>query len=360
VPKQTSNERETVEGVRRYTRRALGAAGVAVVVATLLFVLWHTREVLLLIFGGVLVGVLLAAARDWLVKHSRLSRGWALGVTIMLVLAIIGGFAWMFASQVAQQIDQLVRELPQSLEALTRGLTRYEWGRWLISQVPRQIEQRAGDGGALSTATSVASGAFRAFGQFVVALVIGCYLAARPRLYVDGIVRLVPITKRPRVREVLFVIGDTLRWWLLGRIASMIAVGVATTIGLALIGTPLALTLGLIAGLMDFVPNIGPIIAAVPAVLLGVTQGPTQGLSVALLFVAIQTLEGYVITPLVEQRTVELPPALTIAAQVFAGVLLGGIGLVLASPLVATIVVLVRKLYIEDALGDVDAEESVR
>jgi predicted PurR-regulated permease PerM len=117
-------------------------------------------------------------------------------------------------------------------------------------------------------------------------------------------------------------------------------------------GVPLALTLGLIAGLLSFIPNFGPILSAVPAILLAFIHSPISAVYVACLFVGVQVVESNVVTPFIERKTVELAPALTIVFQLILGVLIGGLGLVLATPLLAVIVVLVKTVYFEDVLGD--------
>jgi predicted PurR-regulated permease PerM len=118
------------------------------------------------------------------------------------------------------------------------------------------------------------------------------------------------------------------------------------------LGVPLALTLGILAGLFNFIPTFGPWIAAIPAVLIAFVQSPQQALYVAVLYVALQSLDGYVFTPLVDRKSVEMPPVLTIAAMLLLGVVFGFLGLLLASPLAATLLILVKMLYIEDVIGE--------
>lgn len=130
----------------------------------------------------------------------------------------------------------------------------------------------------------------------------------------------------------------------------MAIIGACTAVGLWALGVPLALTLALLAAALTFVPNFGPILAAVPAVLLGLLESPTKALYVVLLYVGVQTVESYVLTPLIQKRTVSAPPALTILAQVLLGVLVGGLGVVLATPLTAVALVLARELYVRDVL----------
>jgi predicted PurR-regulated permease PerM len=173
---------------------------------------------------------------------------------------------------------------------------------------------------------------------------------------VRGITKLFPIEKRPRVREILYQIVDMLGWWLIGKAGSMLVIGILTWIGLWIIGVPLSLTLGLIAGLLSFIPNFGPILSAVPAILLGFIDSPVKALYVLILYIVVQLIESNLITPMIERRTVELPPALTIISQLALGVLIGGLGLVLATPLLAVVMVLVQTVYIQDVLGDRDVE----
>jgi predicted PurR-regulated permease PerM len=171
-------------------------------------------------------------------------------------------------------------------------------------------------------------------------------------VYVRVILRLIPLSRRDRVQEVLYETGHMLWRWLVGRLLAMLVVGVLTTLGLWLIGVPLAPALGLLAALGEFVPNIGPFLAFVPAVLLAMTESVTRGLAVVLLYLILQVFESYVLTPLVEKHSIELPPALTIAVQVLLGVLLGAVGLALAVPLAAVAMVFLQRLYVEDTLGD--------
>jgi predicted PurR-regulated permease PerM len=133
---------------------------------------------------------------------------------------------------------------------------------------------------------------------------------------------------------------------------SMLSVGIFISVGLTMLGVPLGLILGIIAGLLDFIPYVGPIIAGVPAVLIALSMGPDMALYVILLFLVVQTIEEYILQPLVEARAVELPPALTIVTQLIFGMLMGFAGVALATPLTATLMVLVNMLYIEYILGD--------
>jgi predicted PurR-regulated permease PerM len=192
--------------------------------------------------------------------------------------------------------------------------------------------------------------------NFFIAILVAIYLASEPQTYIHGFTKLFPLGRRARVREVLAEIGETLQWWLVGKSGSMLVIGILTWIGLSIIGVPLALTLGLIAGLLSFIPNFGPILSAIPAILLAFIESPVSALYVIGLYVGIQLFESNLVTPWIERQTVELPPALTILSQLTLAVLIGGLGLVLATPVLAVIMVLVQMLYIQDVLGDKETE----
>jgi predicted PurR-regulated permease PerM len=183
-------------------------------------------------------------------------------------------------------------------------------------------------------------------------LFIGIFLAWQPSAYRRGFVRLFPERRRKRVREVLNAIGYVLQRWLVGQVVLMTIVGVLTWIGLHFLDVPFALPLALFAAFAEFVPYIGPIVAGIPAVLVALAEGPELAIWVAGLYIAIQSVESYLLTPLIQQRAVYLPPALLLFSQVILGVTAGPLGVIVATPLAAAGLVAVNKLYVEDVLGD--------
>ena len=126
----------------------------------------------------------------------------------------------------------------------------------------------------------------------------------------------------------------------------MLVVTIMTGIGLAIIGVPMWLALAIIAGILNFIPNFGPIMAMVPAVLVSLTISPATAVIVAALYITVQVIESSLITPNVQKRLIDIPPALIIIAQLLISPLAGGWGLVLATPLMAVIMTLVQELYI--------------
>lgn len=337
----------------RDAHRVLLAAGIVLAVGAGAALLIYAADVFLIAFAGILIANILRMPSEWLSERTGIAPTWYVGAVTVILIVVLGLGAWLAAPRITAQFGELAAGLTDAL-----------------SRVQQQIEQRlgidieqdllpdvAGNGPPiipmiLGRVTGVISGALGAVVNIIVIVALGFYLALHSRFYFRGLVRLFPIRTRPRVAEIGEEVGTTLRWWLLGQLVTMTVVGVITTIGLWLLGIPLAGTLGLITGLLEFAPFIGPILAAVPAVLIAFTQSPMDALYVIVLYIAIQQIEGYLITPYVQQRAVELPPALTIFAQLLMGVLFGLFGLLLATPLVAAGMVVVRMAYIEDVLGD--------
>ena len=186
----------------------------------------------------------------------------------------------------------------------------------------------------------------------VLILFVGLYLAAEPELYIDGVTRLFSHEYRDHARKLLYAVGTALAGWLVGQGIDMAFIGVMTGLGLWAIGVPLAFSLGLLAALANFIPNFGPFIALVPSELLALTVNPHKMVGVFVLFLIVQGIEGYILQPVIQRRTVSLPPALTVLAQVLLGLLLGPMGVILATPLMASAMVLVKVLYVRDVLRD--------
>jgi predicted PurR-regulated permease PerM len=312
---------------------------------------WRITHVLLVIFAAVLLAILLDGLARMLVRRLRLGHLTALGLGLMIVAAVLAGFGFLAGPQVSEQLGQLGERLPEAVAQIRATIEAQAWGRALLRNAPAPAELVASPGDVLGQISGVFSTALGTVVNLSIILIMGLYLAANPAVYLDGLRLLVPQNLRPRAEEVLGALGQALRWWLIGRISSMVAVGVLTGIGLWIIDMPLALALALTAGLFAFVPLVGPIISAVPAVLLGLLEDPVKAAYALGVYSGVQFLEGNFITPLIQKHTVSLPPAVLLTAQLLMGVLFGFLGVLLATPLAVTAIVLIQMLYVQDLLG---------
>jgi len=337
---------------RKLMRRFVLVDGIAVLFLALIAAVVLAIGALLLLFACVLFAVLLYELSAILCRRFGWNRKVALAAVVLGLLLIIGLGGWAMAPQIAEQSTELVQQIPQSLQRLRQMVESRPLLARIAADLPdakhllQSLQQFVPNAGLFF------GGVLGAIGNVAIILFVGIYFALSPRQYKQGIVKLVPQGKRERAVQVMDDIGDTLARWLIGKSLSMLIVGVATAGGLTLLGVPLGLILGIIAGLLDFIPYIGPIMAGVPAVLIALSISPDLALYTVLLFLGIQTIEGYVLQPLVEARAVEIPPALTIVMQLVFGSLFDFAGIALATPLTAMLMVLVDKLYVEDILGD--------
>lgn len=332
--------------------------GFVVFTLLLLILLYYTFDVILLIFGAALLAIFLRGLAEILGRFVTISETWLVLIVSALLIAILAGAIALLAPDVADQVRHLRVELPRSAESVATYISQFGWGRTLIEQLPsvEDMRQSINPSSLLSGVGGFFSSTVGAVGNFFIVILLAIYLATEPRFYVHGFIKLFPKPRRHRATQVVASVGDTLRWWLIGKVGSMIFIGILTWIGLSIIGVPLALTLGLIAGLLSFIPNFGPIISALPALLLAFIASPITAVYVLGLYVGVQLIESNIVTPLIERETVELPPALTIVFQLALAVLVGGLGLILATPLLAVIMVVVQMVYIQDVLGDKDVE----
>ncbi len=332
-----------------FVRRTLIAvsltAGVTLLVALVIF----GAHVLLLGFAGILFAIFLRSLASALSRWTRLPEGWATLVTVLLLVGLMVGSACWMAPSLIEQVQQSSERLPQAVDKLRARIEQYPWGNWLISHMPSGSGQ---GGGMLGRIASFVSTTIGNVVNMLVVVFVGLYLAAQPTLYLSGLMRLVPPERRTRLTMVLNETGYELRWWLFGQVFAMFLIGTLVTLGLWALGIPMALLLGVIAGVLNFIPNFGPIASAVPAVLLALVEDPTKAVWVIGVYLAAQHFETYLITPLIQQRNVQLPAVLTIVAQVLMGLFVGIIGVALATPLVIVVIVLVKMLYVEDVLGD--------
>lgn len=337
--------------------KALIQASVVAAVALFVLLLLYAAEMFLVVFAGVLLAVLFNAMSMWIAKKTGLSEKWSTPIALIAPFLLIGIFIWFIAPDVSSQATELADRVPKAARELEQRLLQYQWTSWIMDR-QEQVQQALPSGSrALDIAGRFFTTTFGALGNLVLALALGIFFSATPHLYASGIIRLVPVPKRQRASEVLESTRSTLVYWLSAKLIEMAVIGVLTTIGLWLIGIDLALVLGIIAALLSFIPNFGPVISIIPALLIALVSGLDKVLYVIALYAGVQTLESYVLTPILQKKMVDMPPALTISVQVLFGFLVGALGIILATPLAAAVMVMTRMLYVEDALGDRSAEQ---
>ena len=325
-----------------FLKRTLIAIGLVILAVILLVIAFKAVAVLLLIFLAILLAIFVRTLAAFVRGYS----GWRFRWCMLLVLGVILGLitlgVLLLGPNAAIQISDVMQQLPQVRDKLQQ----YGWAG-LVYHIPGMEQLLSGQLNIWNRLTESFSFS-NTFGPIIsvgLVIVIGLYLAAAPGIYVDGAVSLCPPAARPECRRILESMGETLKWWLLGQSLGMLFIAITVSIGLRLLRMPLSITLGIFAGLMAFIPNIGYFLSIAPAILLAVIASPFTAFWVLVLYTGAHWGNDYVITPAVQRRTVHLPPGLTISMQLLLGFLMGGIGLMIATPLVAVLLVLVKAVY---------------
>ncbi|WP_420822345.1 AI-2E family transporter [Sphingomonas aracearum] len=313
--------------VRQELKRASIWLGLASAIALAVLLV----QPLLVIFAGVVFAALLDGGVRLLGKALPIGRGWRLLIVCLLVVAFLLGTFYLTGVQVTAQFTQLQETLQQQTVRFTAWLTDKGImpGASDVSGLARQAL------GSVGKLTSWVGTAVSALTTLFMIMVIGLFLAMDPSIYARGVEWMVPSDARPEFALTVRRMGDTIRRLLAGRLLGMLAEGVFTWLALMLVGVPMAMILGILTGLLAFIPNIGALISGGLMVAVGFSAGMDTGIYAILVYVGVQTFDGYVLLPMVAKRTVDLPPALTLGAQILASALFGILGLALADPMTA-------------------------
>ena len=321
--------------------------GTAIVLATLAgaYMLWLLVDLLLLLFACALVSLILLTITNAVRRRTRLPFGVALALAVLGLLVLIGGAFAFFGTTLQGEFAELSTRLPGAWTSVQGQLRNSPIG----AQILERAQGLAPSGQAVvNAATTALTAVGGAVSGLIIVLIGGLYLAAQPTLYAVGLLRLIPPRARGPAAETLDAISVSLKNWLKGQALGMLFVGLATGLGLWLVGVPAAWAIGLVAGLAEFVPYLGILVAGIPAILLGFGQGTDTGLWTIGVLIAVQQIQGNLVMPLLQNRMVDLPPAVTIFGIIAAGILFGVAGVLLATPLTIVVLVLVRRLYLEE------------
>jgi predicted PurR-regulated permease PerM len=323
--------------------------GITILILIIITLLKFVFHFVLMAFAGTLLAIFLYGLASFIKKKTSIPRGLALFLVIFFLVLIFAGMIFLSGPRFMEQISLLIDKIPQAESQLRYLLEKNEWLHKLFSGSQQTLSL---GGNILGKVTGIFSNIFDALVTVFIILIVGIYLAANPTIYIHGIISLLPHKGRKRGGELFQALGHGLKWWLFGRIMVMVIVGVFTAIGFSIIQFPLAITLGAIAGFTAFIPYLGPLLAAIPALLIALTEQPILLLYGTIVFVFIHVLEGYILTPMIQQRAVSIPPAVLITVQILMGYLGGILGILLATPIALVFIIIIQMLYVEDYLGE--------
>ena len=366
--------------------------------------LWFANALFLVVFLGILFSIAVSAGVDRL-ERLRIRRGVGAALIVLSFFALLGGFGAWLAPTLRSQGAELRQKLPEAVDRVEEWVNQRQRGMFGIllggtEAVARQGgsttatdsaaarnpaatgtagrgTQASGERSALppaagDTAAAQAGGApqlnqriqeklsgasrflfpfltntVQALGGILIIVFLSIYLAADPQLYRRGVLALIPDRRRAQGALVMDRLGAVLRKWLVTQLIAMVVIGAVSTIVLLILDVKAAFALGVLAGLFEFIPTVGPLLSAIPAVAMGFLDSPQKAATVAVAYWGIQFLENHILIPLLMKGGMDLPPALTVVAQALLALVFGFLGLMVAVPMLATVMVMIQVLYLE-------------
>ena len=388
------------------------AAGLVLAMYLTLRLLWFANALFLVTFLGILFAIAVSAGVDRLQKL-RIPRGVGAALIVLSFLGLLFGFGAWLAPTLRAQGTELRQKLPEAVDRVEQWVNKRQSGMFGIilggsdAVRPGGTAVPAPAGGQTATAAAPAgatggqttptqpggagagqptssnatqgsaqgapelkgriqeklSGASRylfpfltntveAVGGILIIIFLTIYLAADPQLYRRGVLALLPMRRRKQGVEVMDRVTVVLRKWLVTQLIAMVVIGTVTTVVLLILKVKAAFALGLLAGLFEFIPTVGPLLSAIPGVAMGFLDSPEKAAYVAVAYWGIQFLENHILIPLLMKGGMDLPPALTVVTQALLALVFGFLGLMVAVPLIATVMVMIKVLYIEQQQAD--------
>lgn len=338
-----SEKTSTPDNNKTFGNKIWITTGIVLLVLLSVYLFTTLLNLLLLVFAGVLMSVYFHAGADFLKKKLKMGSPYALILSMTLNIIIIGLFFWFVGARLNSQVNELSDKLPQTLEHAKTWLSERPLGEKILNYSTNSLNS----GKANSTIKSFFSSTFGILSDLYIVVLLGMFFTASPKIYRKGLIHLIPPKGKATAEKLWDELHQILKNWLKGQIFGFFFIAVLSGLGLWILGMPLVLTLALVAGLLNFIPNFGPLIALIPAVLLGLMQGTNTALWVFGLYTFIQIIQTAVMQPLIQKKMVSVPAALLVFGQVGMGVVAGFWGVLLATPLIAIVMTLVNKLYVE-------------
>lgn len=335
-------ERDT-EKTLSFKKKVFFVTKILAFTSILLLLFEATFRIFLLVLAGSLIAIFFRGLSGLIERKTHWKEWVCVTISVLSTFIVVAGLFWLIGAKVQDQMAELVETLPKTIENAKAKLNNTTIGEIIVDR----LSSKNSIDKAQVFAGQFFQSSFGVFGDIYVVLFIGIFFTISPKTYTNGMLQLIPERGQQKATDVLDRLGEQLRKWLKGKLFSMFVVFILTAIGLAILGMPLWLVLALLAGLISFIPNFGPILALIPAVLVALLQSPTMAALVVGLYILIQFIESNFITTFVQKKLLNMPPALIIIAQLLMGVLTGGWGLILATPITVIVIVLVQELYIK-------------
>ena len=369
------------------SRDILRTAGLVLAMYLFIRLFWFANALFLTVFLGILFAIAISAGVDRL-QRWRVPRGIGAAAIVLGFFSLLFAFGAAMAPTLREQSKELKIKLPEAVDRVEEWVNKRQGGMFGVLLGGADSGQPAGNAAVAAVPTGDTAAASRpaaiaanpdsgemapalrarlsaqlggasqylfpflthtvaAVGGFLLVVFLSIYFAADPELYRRGVLALLPPPRREQGAEVMDRVAMVLRKWLVTQLIAMGVIATVTTVVLLILRVKAAFALGLLAGLFEFIPTIGPLLSAVPAVAMGFLDSPEKALVVAAAYMGIQFLENHILIPLLMKGGMDLPPALTVITQALLAIVFGFLGLMVAVPLLATIMVVVQVLYVQ-------------
>ncbi len=334
---------ETIKKELSYTVKVWQTTAIVCLSLTIILILRVAFNILLMALAGVLIAVYFHGVAGIITAKTRIHRKLALIISIVGTIVLVGVMSWFVGSKVQRQVAELSNTLPQTIKVARVKIANTPVGSKIIEFTSGNSSQKLMD-----TVTTFFSTSFGVLGDLYIILFLGIFFTADPTLYKNGILFLFPRRMKSTGTDILKRIETALKGWLKSILVSIVLITILVAIGLSLIGLPATMVLGLITGILEIIPNFGPVIAMLPGLLLALTISTKTVVVAALIYIACQTIVGNIALPLLQKKIIHIPPALTLLSQLIMGTLSGLLGIILAVPLLAILIIVIDELYIKN------------
>ncbi len=334
-----------------------------------ILILWGLKEIVILIFAAIIIAMALCTITGKIKDFFHTPRWFSLIVTIISILLISSISVVIIVPQFTSEFQELINQIPSAVSKLWE-LTIKTFVNFAeiiykdnipnladrtifsnkFSMIPDGATLASGVTDSITKLVGLVSNVGLGILQLFFIISVGLMITLQPNAYREVAILLVPSFYRRRARTILLICGNALSSWMTGVLLSSICVAILASIGLYLLGIKLVIANALIAGVLNVIPNVGPTISTIFPLSVALLDTPWKSLAVLGLYVVIQNIESYVITPSIMHKQVKLLPGLTITAQFIFTIIFGPLGLLLAIPMAVVIQVFVKEIIIHDLL----------
>lgn len=335
-----------------YTEKVWRTVSIVALLVVAILIARVAFNVLLMILAGSLIAVYFHGLGDMIERKTKWNRKICMTISVLGSFLILSTLLYVMGTTIQGQIAILSESLPQTINNFKAKLGEGPIGSKILEYFGDDNTDKL-----FATAQSFFSTSFGVIGNIYIIMFLGIFFTTHPSLYKDGIIKLFPKKNKPMAKKVIDRTSQALKGWLKGMMLSMVLIFIMIGTGLSIIGIPVALVLALLTGLLKLIPNFGSLAAMIPGVLLALTKDINTAIVVSLLYMISQTIVSNIVTPLIQKKMINIPPALTIISQVIMGVLSGVLGIILAVPLLSIVIILVDEIYIKKINPEANDDE---